>query len=64
MYEEKQYQEMDISKAFLKSKSYVREGKTKKRERGRGRERERSRLIDRQMDRWIDRERKIKGERR
>ena len=50
MYEEKQYQEMDISKAFLKSKSYVREGKTKKKERERERERERWRATERERE--------------
>ena len=56
MYEEKQYQEMDISKAFLKSKSYVREGKTKKRERGRGRERDGERPRERDGEQPRERE--------
>ena len=57
MYEGKQYQEMDISKAFLKSKSYVRAGKTKKKERER--ERERWRATERERWRATEREREV-----
>ena len=46
-----------IKKAFLKSKSYVREGKTKKKERER--ERERWRATERERWRATEREREV-----